>query len=305
MLALLQQQIVSPKQEMVAYETLWSIRNQSLKTLSDQFKQHPVTPARLLQIDEAERLLLGEDLRGKVQKFLEDFGGFSVCLHGSAMYPRQLRDARHPIELFYYKGDIGLARTPSVSVVGARKCSPAGLRRAARLAKELVAAGYTIVSGLAEGIDTAAMTSAISAGGRVIGVIGTPITKYYPPQNHGLQDEVADKHLLISQVPFYRYFTEHFKSHKRYFPERNETMAALSCATVIVEASETSGTHSQARACLQKGRPLFILNSCFGNPKITWPEKYVKEGAHRVGETADIIKILGMAVNGAPCVDED
>lgn len=299
----LSQHTLSPKQEMLAYELLWSERHQSLKTLSELFRQYPGTPAQVLKQRDEQSIVTDGEARKVVAEFLLQLRGFSVCLHGSAFYPQQLRDARYPLELFYYKGDIELSGTPSISVVGARKCSPAGEKRAARLAKELVEAKYTIVSGLAEGIDTAAMSSAIREGGRVIGVIGTPITKYYPEKNKSLQNEVAAKHLLLSQVPFYRHHTEPFTAWKRYFPERNETMAALSAATVIVEASETSGTHSQARACLQKGRPLFILNSCFDNPKITWPEKYLEAGAHRVKSTEDILGVLRKAEDAGRRLD--
>jgi DNA processing protein len=289
---------------MLAYETLWSMRSQSLKTLSDRFKQHPVTPSRLLEIDRSEQLNPSDELKHLVRDYVEKISGFSVCLHGSTFYPPQLRDARYPIELFYYKGDIGLTAAPTISIVGTRKCSDAGRKRAARLARELVEANYVIVSGLAEGIDTAAMESAIATpGGHVVGVLGTPITEYYPPENRALQDEVANNHLLISQVPFYRYFTEPFVAHKRYFPERNETMAALSRATVIVEASETSGTHTQARACMNQGRPLFILKSCFDNPSISWPQKYREQGAHMAAHTSDILTVLG--TNAAAIVDQN
>ncbi|MCH8253968.1 MAG: DNA-processing protein DprA, partial [Gemmatimonadetes bacterium] len=94
--------------------------------------------------------------------------------------------------------------------------------------------GYTIVSGLAEGIDTAAMKSAIASDGNTIGVIGTPLNRAYPKGNEALQENVATNHLLISQVPFYRYQHEHYKARRYYFPQRNATMAALSVSTIIV-----------------------------------------------------------------------
>ncbi len=80
-------------------------------------------------------------------------------------------------------------------------------------------------------------------------------------------------------------------------------MASLSRATVIVEASETSGTHTQARACMNQGRPLFILKSCFDNPSITWPKKYREQGAHMVANTSDILTVLG--TNAAAIVDQN
>ena len=174
--------------------------------------------------------------------------------------------------------------------MGTRKASPKGRKRAIKLSRELVDADLTIVSGLVTGIDTEALTAAIESGGRVIGVIGTPIDEYYPKENRELQDEIARNHLLISQVPFFRYKNEAFKMRRFYFPMRNVTMAALSLGTVIVEASETSGTLTQARACLQQGRKLFILESCFEDPQLTWPPNYEKRGAIRVRAKEDILE---------------
>jgi DNA processing protein len=153
----------------------------------------------------------------------------------------------------------------------------------------------TLVSGLAEGVDTVALETAIKCNMNVIGVIGTPIDEYYPKKNKNLQEDIAAKHLLMSQVPFYKYYTQPFQTKHIYFPERNATMAALSLATVIVEASDTSGTLYQARACMEQKRPLFILNSCFENQAITWPQKYEKQGAIRVNDINDIIVHLKKA----------
>ncbi len=141
------------------------------------------------------------------------------------------------------------------------------------------------------------MQSTLDAGGRTVGVIGTPLNKSYPKENATLQQQVADEHLLISQVPFYRYENAHWKTRRYYFPQRNETMAALSSATVIVEAGETSGSLTQARACLQQGRKLFILNSCF-EAGLKWPQTYESRGAIRVREVDDILEALGEA-NGS------
>src|ERR1019366_8913989 len=108
------------------------------------------------------------------------------------------------------------------------------------------------------------------------------IDEYYPKENRDLQDLIAKSHLLVSQVPFYRYATEPFRSRRNYFPQRNETMSALSEATIIVEASDTSGTLTQARAALEQKRKLFILDSCFERPDITWPRRFEARGAIRV-----------------------
>ena len=151
---------------------------------------------------------------------------------------------------------------------------------------------YTIVSGLAKGIDTIAHETALSERGYTIGVIGTPINEYYPKENKNLQDKIAKKCLLISQVPFYKYATEPFPHRKFHFQRRNMTMASISEATVIVEAGNTSGSLIQARECIKQGKKLFILDSCFKNPKIKWPLRFEKKGAIRVKTTKDIIQSI-------------
>ena len=180
-----------------------------------------------------------------------------------------------------------------MAVVGSREASDDGVKRAARIARELVDRGFTVVSGLAKGIDTAALTSAIEAKGRVAAVIGTPLGVYYPKENKLLQDNIASEHLLISQVPVIRYSRQAVPQNRLFFPERNATMSALTEGTIIVEAGDTSGTLTQARAALHQGRKLFILKSCFNNPNITWPAKFAAEGAIRVRNPEDIWSALG------------
>ena len=285
---------VSPRAEMISYETLWSQPGQTLKSLTALFRQYPFLPSLVLAELSRQDLFstVWSDLRESVEAFLAPLRGFSVSLYRTFQYPPQLREARHPVELFYYNGDLTLTESPCVSVVGARKSSDEGKAQARDIAGGLVRAGYTIVSGLAAGIDTAAMTSAIKADGSTIGVIGTPVNQVYPRENEKLQRYVAARHLLISQVPFYRYQSEPFPTRSRHFTERNETMAALSSATIIVEASDRSGSLTQARACLYQGRKLMIMQSCFDRGDITWPAYYERRGAIRVSCVDEILGVL-------------
>ena len=160
----------------------------------------------------------------------------------------------------------------------------------------LVEDGYTIASGLAAGIDTAAHRAAIAFGGNTIGVIGTAIDSSYPRTNNGLQEQIAREHLLLSQVPVLRYSQQGPAGNRLFFPERNITMSAITQATIIVEASDTSGTLIQARAALKQGRKLFILESCFQNSAITWPKRFEgRPGVVRVRSFDDVREALGRA----------
>lgn len=172
----------------------------------------------------------------------------------------------HP--MLYAAGDLSLLSEPAVAIVGSRKASDAGRLRAAQLARALVRDGVTVMSGLAAGIDTAALASAIENGGRALAVIGTPIDKAYPRENAPLQEEIYSKHLLIS--PF-AIGTRTFPSH---FPERNRVMARLARATVVIEAGDTSGTLHQVIESLAARHPVFISRSVMRDRDVTWPARF-------------------------------
>jgi DNA processing protein len=204
------------------------------------------------------------------------------------------------ITLLYYFTNQGLwdlVYTRGISVVGTRKPSEEGVRRTKRLVKALVDAKYTIYSGLATGIDATAHQTAIECGGFTVAVTGTPLWLSYPKENAELQKAIIKNHLLISQVPIVSYEEKRIDFNRLFFPERNVTMAALSVATVIIEAGETSGTLKQAKAALKQGRKVFILNNNFENPYLTWPKKLEENGAIRVHEIDDILQGLTSETN--------
>lgn len=281
---------ISPLREIVAYEALWQNEGASFKTIADLFSKNPGTkPSDLVSPETIAELY--DKIKGFLFNNRLDFKPH-LLINGAFDYPEKLKDAKEPVELLYYTGNLDLLYTRSIAIVGTRRPSSEGLRRAAKMTKLLLKDGFTIVSGLASGIDTMAHTTAIENGGRTIAVIGTPLNKIYPKENESLQKLIAREHLLISQVPFLRYSTQGIKGNRLFFPERNKTMSALTEATVIIEASETSGTLVQARAALQQKRHLFILDSCFHNKEITWPQRFEKQGAIRVREYADIQNVL-------------
>ncbi|WP_387466229.1 DNA-processing protein DprA [Photorhabdus sp. RM323S] len=277
---------ISPFEEMAAYEALWTEQGTTFKTIANKFRQAPngTIPSEL--VPEEKRESVKKSLKYILNKYSVEHLGIRV--HGASEYPDKLRDARYPIELFYYQGWWDLVNTRCVAVVGSRKISDEGRCRTRKLVKCLVNDGLTIISGLAEGVDTVAHTTALELGGNTIAVIGTPLSHIYPRQNSELQKAIRESYLLISQVPFKRYIEQDYRSNRRFFPERNVTMSALSEATIIVEASDTSGTMTQARAALNQGRKLFILESCFKNTSISWPTKYEALGAIRVKDYEDI-----------------
>lgn len=294
----LDQATISPYREAIAYEYLYSREGMTLGKLAELTVRAGRRPTEA--IAEYDGLLAPEGI-DVVEEFIDAKIGrmpFHIAVKGTTSWPAGIADSKRPTPVLYYCGDLSLLDTPRVSVVGSRKASRDGLSRASRLGRELAEAGVTVVSGLAAGIDSAAMKTAANtevdgAYGRLIGVIGTPIDECYPRQNAELQGYVANNGLLVSQVPFFRYSRQPFETKRYYFPERNELMAAISLATVIVEASDTSGTLAQARACLHQRRPLFIMRSCVENDAVRWPRDWVgRQGVYVLESTDQVLDAI-------------
>jgi len=175
-------------------------------------------------------------------------------------------------ESLYVAGDDGLLRSGRrVSIVGSRAASSDSIRRTRRLVRVLVSSEVTVVSGLARGIDTAAHSTAIGLGGRTIAVLGTAVDMAYPKTNRELHQEIAASHAAVSQFP------PGSPPLRHHFPMRNRTMALISDATVIVAASERSGTVHQGWEALRLGRDLLLLES-LAESGFAWTEALLNHG---------------------------
>jgi DNA processing protein len=199
-------------------------------------------------------LLAGAALESAVRKLRDWAGrGITVVTAFDERYPANLRTVVDRPAALFVRGGLRAADAQSVAVVGTRRPSPRGTAATRSIVSGLVMRGYTIASGLAAGIDTAAHSAALAAGGRTVAVVGTGVDRCYPPQNSALQREIASRGAVISCFP------PGSPPTRRSFPIRNAVMSGLALATVIVEATPTSGTRIQARASLAQGRPLLML----------------------------------------------
>lgn len=238
----------------------------------------------IFQISEEKLFYFYKNVEERFKKI--DFP-YHVITINDERYSNYLKASLNPPPVLFTRGNNDLMQCPSVSVVGTRHPSSDGVKRARKLALLLGDMGFVVASGLAKGIDTAAHSGTINSDGRTMAVIGTSLDECYPKENANLQEEIANKHLLISQFPFGHPIT------KYNFPSRNQTMSGLSLATIIVEAGETSGALIQAQQCLRQKRQLFILKNLVENPKLEWPKKYVgKEGVFIVSKIDDLIREL-------------
>lgn len=168
-------------------------------------------------------------------------------------YPANLRTVTGRPAFLFLRGALVPRDWRAVSVVGTRRPSALGCARAVTMAQALVEAGYTVVSGLARGIDTQAHQGALQAGGRTVAVLGTGIERTYPPENVGLAERIARSGALVSQ------FWPTAGPSRVTFPMRNRVSAGLALATVVVEAATSSGAGLQARLALGQGRLVVLL----------------------------------------------
>jgi DNA processing protein len=193
-------------------------------------------------------------------------------------YPANLRTIHNRPPLLFVNGQLTESDDASIAVVGTRKPSADGLRSGAQMASRIADAGYTVVSGLAEGIDTAAHDAALARGGRTVAVIGTGLRRSYPAKNAPLQRRLGEESAVISQ------FWPDAPPTKRSFPMRNVVMSGFALATVVIEAGNTSGARTQARHALGHGRPVFLFAALLEHE---WARQYAELPGTHVVETAD------------------
>lgn len=199
-------------------------------------------------------------------------------------YPANLRSLANMPKSLFVQGQMTLD-SRAVAIVGTRQASLDGLRRASRLSGALARRGVTIVSGLARGIDTAAHRAALGVGGRTVAVLGTGLTRYYPPENAALQAEIAARALLVSQ------FSPTFQGTRYSFPMRNRVIAGLALISVVVEAAQGSGAQNEAQAAQKLGRTVFLLRSLVQEQ--SWARAMVEnEGALVLTGEEQILQVL-------------
>jgi DNA processing protein len=206
-------------------------------------------------------------------------------------YPARLRDIREIPPIVFTRGTLADDRS-AVAVVGTRHPTDRGIDTAEKIATALAESGVTVVSGLALGIDTAAHTAALRAGGRTVAVVGTGVNRYYPAPNKALQQRIVRDGLVLSQ------FWPDATPTRHSFPMRNAVMSGYSAATVVVEAAEKSGARIQARLALQHGRPVVLADSLLEHQ---WARDYAsRPGVVVVASAGELIAAVDRIVQQIP-----
>ena len=202
-----------------------------------------------------------------------------------AAYPGRLKNIYDPPALLYCKGRLPLLDDLlCVAVVGTRDCTPYGVACAEKLGFGLASGGAAVVSGLAKGIDAAAIRGALRAGGVTVGVVGNGLDVYYPYESRYLYEDVASAGILLSEYPP---GTEPASGH---FPVRNRIISGLSLAALVVEAPEKSGALITAAMALEQGRDVFAVPGPIDAPASVGCNCLIRDGAGLVSDASDILR---------------
>ncbi|MDI6889330.1 MAG: DNA-processing protein DprA [Thermodesulfovibrionales bacterium] len=227
----------------------------------------------------------------KQVKVLEKKGIKTVNLNGSS-YPEMLREIEDAPVVIYTKGDIQPQDRYTIAIVGSRKPTSYGTSVAENISEELASMGFTIVSGMARGIDAISHRGALRAGGRTIAVLGSGLDVPYPPENTGLMDKITSSGCVISEFP------PGTSPDRENFPRRNRLISGLSLGVLIVEATSDSGSLITAGYALEQGREVFAVPGNITSSNSEGTNELIKRGAILTRKAEDIVEELAPVLKG-------
>lgn len=216
-----------------------------------------------------------------------------VCI-GDSEYPARLRNIPDPPIVLYYKGTLpDFEKQPVIGVVGTRKATPYGLTTARKISAQIASHGGLVVSGCADGGDTAAMRGAMEAGNTVVGFLGNGVDVVYPPKNRNLYADVEQVGCLISEYP------PGSRPERWHFPQRNRIISGVSNGVLVVEAPQKSGALITARTAMEQGRDVYVVPGNIDNPNCEGSNNLLQEGAAAVFSGWDIMREYEMLYPGS------
>jgi DNA processing protein len=216
--------------------------------------------------------------------------GVRVVPKDDPLYPPPLHDIPDPPRLLYMIGEVAPRDPLAIALVGARRCTPYGMRTAERLAASLARVGLTVVSGLARGIDAAAHRGALKAGGRTLAVLANGLSQIYPPEHEELAREIAAAGAVLSESPMRQ------EPLAGLFPQRNRIISGLCLGVVVVEATPRSGSLSTAKHAMEQNREVFAVPGPVDSLSSQGCHRLIRDGARLVETVDDILEELGPLV---------
>lgn len=251
--------------------------------------------ARVVSADIAARILSDADaaaIDAALEWAVAD--GHGLLTLADADYPQPLLETPDPPALLYLRGRRELLARPGLAIVGSRSATPQGTSNAEQFARAFSAAGLTIVSGLALGIDAAAHRGGLEAAGSTIAVLGTGADILYPQRNRALGERIAREGLILSE------FALGTSPHASNFPRRNRVISGLARGCLVVEAALASGSLITARLAAEQGREVFAIPGSIHSPHSKGCHALIKQGAKLVESAQDLLQELGMHAEATP-----
>jgi len=225
------------------------------------------------------------DLAAELKR-IREFGA-AVITQESPSYPKPLREIHAPPIVLYVWGEVQDRDHHAIGIIGARRTTHYGMESAKKLAYQIAYAGLTIISGLARGIDTAAHQGALAAKGRTIAVIGSGLSKLYPPENQALADKIRNGNgAIVSE------FSMEIEPDRQTFPMRNRIISGWSHGVLVVEAGLNSGALITASQALEQGRSVYAVPGHINAPSAMGSNRLIQQGAKLVMSASDILDDL-------------
>jgi DNA processing protein len=262
-----------------------------LRASADELREVPYLGAKVA--DALPQALANPDVAKECD--LIEKHGVHLRIINRPNYPANLATIDDAPHLLFVRGDLEPRDEKAIAIVGSRACTSYGKRLAERIAQDLARAGWTIISGLARGIDACAHRGALQANGRTIAVLAGGLSKIYPPEHAELADQVATAGALITESCM------RMEPMATLFPARNRIISGLSRAVVVIEAAEKSGALITARLAAEQGREVFAVPGPVDSPASMGTHQLLRKGAKLVRHADDILEDL----QGIPALVEE
>ncbi len=224
------------------------------------------------------------DLSRELRRIKEE--NLTLLTQEDALYPRLLKEIYDPPLVLYVRGQLTERDHHGIAIVGSRRTTHYGTSIAKKLGFQIAYAGYTVISGLARGIDTAAHEGALASKGRTVAVIGAGLAKLYPPENQALADKIAEQGAVVSEFPV------DYPPDKQTFPMRNRIVSGWSCGVIVAEAPIRSGSLITAQQAAEQGRAVYAVPGNIDRPSSQGCNKLIQEGAKLIMDGAEVLDDL-------------
>ncbi|MBW2565664.1 MAG: DNA-protecting protein DprA [Deltaproteobacteria bacterium] len=288
---------MEPRIQWLGLKTVPGVGNRLFLNLIQHFggpdKVFSASRGELLQVEGINDRLVSAVQHYKIPKRVEEDlslaqkSGVRIITFADPDYPTLLRHIHDPPPVLYVYGKLH-PDSLNIAIVGSRNATPYGLTVTERLSGDLALRGFTVVSGMARGIDSAGHRGALAAGGKTIAVLGCGLGTIYPAENKKLFHRIAENGAVVSEFPFLTSPEAHN------FPARNRIISGLSLGAVIVEATHQSGSLITARLAAEQGREVFAVPGSVTSFKSMGTHRLIKQGAKLVEHVDDIVEELNV-----------